>query len=712
MSGRFCDFPVEELACASLSALTAEDLAAVMKCERSFIFSGSKPVWKLLLVKSTRVLDAALDLLANTTFDPSSPSVSVILDSIRETRLDLFSTDALNNPFMLQLWFNKRLHPFLPAVSTDFLSCLATKELQCSSYQYILQSLSQVQTQMNPSIQMSVYTNYIQTYLSRNDTAGCVSASISSVQWLSINLGSFSEFAFVRELFTLYPEFNPMEALSVLSPKQSAELLVLKHPTLPNTDVIINKLFDYFTESPRERKFTEFLSFLVVFLEMEPLSCTSYKTLFTQLDFIEATASLDVASFIPSIRANLSKNILPGCDIFSGECNAVTANESTVCIGVNSTEVQLQLDSGKMDGRFCDFSVEEFACASLSAVTAQDLAEIMKCDRSSSSSGSTQLWKLLLFKTSGVVEEALDLISNSTINPMNTSASMILDSIQELKLNQFSNDTLNDPLTLQLWFNSRLRPFLPAVSNDFLSCLATKDLLCSSYQYTVQIFSQVQPQMNLHQQISVYTNFIKIYLKRNNTADPGCILNINSSTEWLQNNMGGFSFFLSIQDIQELYPQFSAMEALQLLSVRQLAEVSTTPGQLTTIDQVTMVMSYVPDQQLGSFFDNFSPAILERENILPSTVRSAMLQVVFDRANLSSPSVSDAVVLLWLQVRLRPLLVNLASYHVAPYFNILTGRNCSIEQQGVTLLSLTISSLSNDTQTEVQYQIIQALQGK
>ncbi|XP_036069184.1 uncharacterized protein LOC118599062 [Oryzias melastigma] len=335
-----------------------------------------------------------------------------------------------------------------------------------------------------------------------------------------------------------------------------------------------------------------------------------------------------------------------------------------------------------MDGRFCDFSVEEFACASLSAITAQDLAEIMKCNRSSSSSGSTQVWKLLLFKTSGVLEEALDLISNSTINPMNPSASMILDSIQELKLDQFSNGTLNDPLTLQLWFSSRLRPFLPAVSNDFLSCLATKDLLCSSYQYIVQIFSQVQPQMNLHQQISVYTNFIKIYLKRNNTADPGCILNINSSTEWLQNNMGGFSFFLSIQDIQELYPQFSAMEALQLLSIRQLAEVSTTPGQLTTIDQVTMVMSYVPDQQLGSFFDNFSPAILGRENILPSTVRSAMLQVVFDRANLSSPSVSDAVVLLWLQVRLRPLLVNLASYHVTPYFNILAGRNCSIEQQG------------------------------
>ncbi|XP_023814440.1 uncharacterized protein LOC101168922 isoform X2 [Oryzias latipes] len=711
MNGRFCEFPVEEFACASLSALRAEDLAAVMKCGPSSSLNESKPVWKLLLVKSTRVLDEALDLLANTTFDPSSPSVSVILDGIREIRLDLFSTDALNNPSMLQLWFNRRLHPFLPAVSTDFLSCLATKELQCSSYQFILQSLSLAQTQMNPSTQMSVSTDFIQVYLSRNDTAGCLSASISSAQWLRINLGSFSEFASVSELFNLYPQFNPIEALSVLSPKQSAELLVLKYPTLPNTDVIINKLFDYFTESPRERKFTEFLSFLVVFLEMGTLSCTSYKTLFTQLDYIEATASLDVASFIPSVRANLSKNILPGCAIFSGECNVVTANESNVCVGVNSTELQLQLNSGKMGGRFCDFSVEEFACASLSALTAQDLAEILKCNRSSSSSGSTQVWKLLLNKASGVLDAALDLLTNSTINPMNPSASMILDSIQEIKLDQFSNDTLNDPLTLQLWFNNRLRPFLSAVSNDFLSCLSTKDLQCSSYQYIVQILSQVQPQMALPRQISVYTNFIKIYLKRNNTADPGCIFNINSSSEWLQNNVGGFSVLLSIQDFQELYPQFSAMEALSFLSIRQLAEVFITTGQITTIDQVTMVMSYVPDQQLGSFFDNFSPAILGREYILPSTVRSAMLQVVFYRANLSSQSVSDAIVSLWLQVRLRPLLVNLAPYHVAPYFQILSGRNCSIEQQGVNLLNQTISSLSNDTQTEIQSRIIQALQG-
>lgn len=59
-----------------------------------------------------------------------------------------------------------------------------------------------------------------------------------------------------------------------------------------------------------------------------------------------------------------------------------------------------------------------------------------------------------------------------------------------------------------------------------------------------------------------------------------------------------------------------------------------------------------------------------------------MLQVVFDRANLSDPSVSDSVVWQWLHIRLRPLLFKLSPDHVTPFFGIVAGRNCSIQQQG------------------------------
>lgn len=52
------------------------------------------------------------------------------------------------------------------------------------------------------------------------------------------------------------------------------------------------------------------------------------------------------------------------------------------------------------------------------------------------------------------------------------------------------------------------------------------------------------------------------------------------------------------------------MEALPQLTIRQLADVSATPNQLTSPNQVAMVMQYIPSQFLVDFFDDFSPAIL------------------------------------------------------------------------------------------------------
>lgn len=82
-----------------------------------------------------------------------------------------------------------------------------------------------------------------------------------------------------------------------------------------------------------------------------------------------------------------------------------------------------------------------------------------------------------------------------------------------------------------------------------------------------------------------------------------------------------------------------------------------------------------------SYVVPFSPP-QGHENTLPSAVRSAFLEVVFDRANLSYSWVDDSVVSLWLRNRLPPLLINLSPGQVTQYFQILAGRNCSIEQQG------------------------------
>ncbi|XP_039670200.1 uncharacterized protein LOC120567316 [Perca fluviatilis] len=713
-----CNFALETYACAQLENFTANQLVSLIECNLPGNSKYSKVLWKMLLTKLSFVLDPALDVLANMPMATVGPSASQILDVIWEMRVSLLTDEQLMNSSVIA----KKL----PALSGG-------RNLSCASYQQILQELIRNFNTFTGNQRLGVFHDFVLRFLSQpNSGSGCGSVSNGSAEWLMQNLGPFSEFLSLQQLLDLNPYFNPLEALQLLTPVQDAEL-VLTFPTSVEKSVVINMVFDYLTKSPDETNFRLFLRYLVYYHFQGKIPCSSYKLLFARMDLAIPTVSLAAASDIAITKMQLSLYTPPGCLIYTSECNVTMTNgklshslkKSTTRFNIlmlimamnsfiaifhrNRHFTVLQLDlSGGMTERVCDFAAEEFACASLSTLQAADLAAVLACNRSSNSSGSRPAWKLLLSKASNVLDAALDLLTNTTLDPCNPAVSVILDSILEIRLDTFSTASLNDPALIQLWFNLRLRPFLPAVSPDFLSCLSTKGLDCSAYQHIVQILSSVQPRMTLTRQISVYTHFIKAYLTSNNT-DPSCSSNTSNSGEWLQKNFGGFSVFASFQDLQMIYPNFIAMEALPQLTIRQLADVSATPNQLTSPDQVAMVMQYIPSQFLADFFDDFSPAILGHEDMLPIVVRSAMLQVVFDRANLSDPAVSDSVVSLWLQKRLPPLLVDLSLENVAPFFRILAGRNCSIEQQGVEDLNSTISSLSDVTQKEIYNNIVQTL---
>ncbi|XP_015820458.1 uncharacterized protein [Nothobranchius furzeri] len=707
-----CSFLLESYACAKLEDFTANQLASLMLCNLPGNSGQSRRLWKMLFSELSDVLDPALDVLANMSGGMIGSSAQVILDVISEMRLSLLTNADLRNSTVIQLWFSVRLRNFLPFASGRFLQCLTMRNISCQSYQQILQVFSNQFEVMSLQEQHEVLNSFILPLLSSPQSGpGCLSSYNNSADWLTNYLGPFSMFLSVKDLLDLNPEFNPLGALQFLTPVQTAELLVLNISSLPNKDAIINLLFDYMTQLPKERNFTGFLSQLVGFLEKGRFSCSSYKTLFTRLDEALATVPSDLSSSVSYSKTALLRQIPPGCIIYSGQCKVTLINETEICLGKNSTNLQLQINSRQLSGRVCGFTVGELACASLSALTAQDLAELMTCNLVSNSSGSLASWKLLLSKASLVLDKALDLLANSTLETNSSSVPVILDAIREIRLDVVSTAVLNDPAFIQLWLNSRLYPFLHTVSTDFLTCFATKDLNCSTYQNIVQILSRVMPQMVPYKQMSVYTHFIQAFLARNDTVDPACSLYIKNSAEWLQKNLGGFSSFISTQELLQLHSNFSVLDTLSLLTVQQLAFLSAKPGQLTSPDQVTMVMMHVSDQLLASFFDGLSTAISSQENTISSPVRSTFLQIVFDRANLSYPWVDDSVVTRWLQDRLPPLLIGLPPNQVQPYFQILAGRSCGIQQQGVANLNLTIPTLSQKTQQEIYNYIIQTLKG-
>ena len=53
------------------------------------------------------------------------------------------------------------------------------------------------------------------------------------------------------------PPVPQLETLGILSPQQTAQLLVLPLPSPETKEVLINSVFDYLLEAPEERRFQE-----------------------------------------------------------------------------------------------------------------------------------------------------------------------------------------------------------------------------------------------------------------------------------------------------------------------------------------------------------------------------------------------------------------------------------------------------------------------
>ncbi|XP_034149917.1 uncharacterized protein mslnb isoform X4 [Esox lucius] len=708
MTGDLCNYSIRQYACSQLTNLTADNLVTLLKCKLSENNTYSTETWKLFLTKASAVLDQALDILSNQSKPLIGPAVSQALDVIGQIRVNRLTEDQLRNSDVIRTWFSGRLSVFLPSASAGFLHCLGTRNLSCDSYQAVVTGFGAQFDEMSPAQQLLVLNDLIIPFLSRPTTGGgCVSTSNSSVDWLQKNFGPFSVLVSITELLNLNTAFTPLSALKILSPKQTAELVVFSLPGLPGNDVIINTVFDFLTASPTERRFPEFLQQLVSLSQQNNISCASYKLIFNRLDQAVPIVTTEIVSALTSSKTALLQSLPPGCIVFTGTCNFTPVNETAICAGVNSTALQSFLNNGQISTVLCNYSIDVYACSSLSVLTSVNLASLLRCELNGNSSQSVATWKLFFSKVSGVLDSALDLFANTTLDPSSTAVSQVLDAIREVRLDSFSSAELNSPDFINLWFNIRLGPFLPAVSNDFLSCLSTYNFSCSTYQNIIQILSSYQSAMVENRQISVYTYFIQLFLSRNNTADPGCRSGVLSSGDWLLNNLGGFSVFVSLADLQRLFPNFSALDVLSQLSVQQLSQVASTPGQLSSAADVSKLMNNVPNSLFYSFFTDFSTAITGRESLYPVAVLSAMLQQLFDRGNLSSPFISDQQVFTWL----RPLLVYLPPDQATQLFSVIGQRSCSFGTQIVVFLNANLATLQNSTQTNIFSQILVSLQG-
>ncbi|XP_051994003.1 uncharacterized protein LOC127651975 [Xyrauchen texanus] len=756
LPGLPCSFSLSEYACSSVGSLSSDQLATLLTCELPSSASDSAEMWKLFFQKVAGVLENALSEYSNITIHNNQPD-SHVLDAIGEVEVNNFSAAQLTDVSFIGAWFQERLKPFLPAVSGDFLSCLSSKNFSCDTYQVVVKALSSQASLMEEEQRRAIFTEFIHPFLSRNELAdpACLSKTPSSAEWLEKNFANFSSYATLADLQTLNENFSSFELLAMLTPTQAAEL-TLSSGALNNTNQI-NTVFDRLEEGNAFKNVDEFLTALSAAPEIpdiitdvrDVMMNRTFKIIQVRFQDFEAADwvawfTVKLIPILPSFTAEMLVTI-------TAEVNCT--NYHVIVEGLSLAYAQtpvkrreelaagllsyLKMSANQINQPACRQDVHndtDWLILNLGQFfTYVPFSELIEFNISRAAvlvslSGEQKVERLLtpgLIEDESAVRELFGTIVNSPDQKqldeffgtfISISAQRNVSSISAAVRSTILNMTLTDllsryesvtPQTFALWFQTYLLLFLPGMGPHSLSVIPTT-ISCDSYREIVKGCDGVFSSLTQSQKEDVY-RFIHDYLSRQPHQGQSCVQTLNSDSDWLLKNFGQFSVLASFTDLISLKRDFNGVEAAKFLTPLQLAELCSSPSRLHRSQDVQTIMNAVAPQQLSHFFDVLSPKIQVNESSYSAEVKHAFLQAVFARGGLSSPSISDSEVSIWLTVRLKPLLSVLSLADVTDYFDLVRTRGCSINQEAVSVLDSLRMSLNEDTQRQIYNSIKQLL---
>ncbi|XP_064179421.1 uncharacterized protein LOC135248565 [Anguilla rostrata] len=385
------------------------------------------------------------------------------------------------------------------------------------------------------------------------------------------------------------------------------------------------------------------------------ISCDSYHAILKGLDQSLASLPPELTQGIASSREILIQRVPKGCNEIPvvGECKETPVKEASICAEINSDLLSLDQASGNSSEMLCNFSISDYACSS-TQLTAENLGTLLKCKLSSNLTYSLETWKLFFTKMSSALDEALDRYSLMTSTINSPFVPEVLDVIGEVKINNFTEEELQDVSFIKMWFDIKLKPFIPSVSKEFLSCLSTKNFSCETYQAVVRALSEQISSLDRKQERFVYTHFIHLFLSRNDTSDPSCLSSTDGSTDWLQKNFGNFTVFAPLEDLVRLNDNFSSFETLALLTPTQTADLTVISGALKNTDQINTVFDQLETEDPFRNIDEYLTQLSTRSELpeIKPAVRDIMMTRTFHIIKMKFPEFEGQDWMLWFHVKL------------------------------------------------------------
>ncbi|KAM4542779.1 uncharacterized protein PAE49_019278 [Odontesthes bonariensis] len=290
---------------------------------------------------------------------------------------------------------------------------------------------------------------------------------------------------------------------------------------------------------------------------------------------------------------------------YKTQCKDTPVDENLICAAVNRSQVQQTLAADNSSTALCNLTITEHACSLAEHLTQRNLASLLKCSLESQRTYPVEVWKLFFQKAAPALDQALETFTTTAPNNSNQALSNALEALGEVRLSSFGQAQLQSKDFIADWFQKKIRPFLASPSTNFLFCLSSNNFSCLTYQTVIKAFNNQRAFMDTNRQRTVFTHFIKPFLSKNDSSDPGCVSSVNGSQDWLQANLGSFSEFATLQDLQALYPNFSSIEILSELAPSQVAQLLLSSEKSNDTDLIDRVFDRLEDGNALKNVDEF-----------------------------------------------------------------------------------------------------------
>ncbi|KAK1164986.1 hypothetical protein AOXY_G15435 [Acipenser oxyrinchus oxyrinchus] len=651
LSNGLCNYSIAEYACSSAVNITESMLADLLRCIANNNVNVTKEALKLFFTRVSGVLNGALSAYVNETTTPS-PSKALILDVLGEIRVNSFSTENLTNVGLIKELFQTTFKPFLASASVDFLSCLSTKNFSCETYQAVVTGLNNLFSVMDNRGQKWGYTFFMKPFLSRYNASGssCTSNITNSREWLQKNYGQFVVFA--------------LEALDLLTPVQIADLTLDPQVGALNNVGMINKIFDGLLNHSQDRQlydfFTRFANITMqnnmtvinntdvrtamlnrTFAALSPAFPTFNSTIWK--DWFQTKLVLLLPSINPGTLETIPKNItcdsyqaiVAGLSSISGMINTTMQHEvfkyivmslkgSSCTSNITNSREWLQKNYGQFVV-FAEYRDLVNLNSNFSGLEALDLLTPVQI------ADLTLDPKVGALNNVGMINKIFDGLQNhsqdrqlydfftrfANITMQNNMTVINNTDVRTAMLNRTfaalspAFPTFNSTVWKD-WFQTKLVLLLPSINPGTLETIP-KNITCDSYQAIVAGLSSISGMINTTMQHEVF-KYIVMSLKGSS-----CTSNITNSREWLQKNYGQFVVFAEYRDLVNLNSNFSGLEALDLLTPVQIADLTLDPkvGALNNVGMINKIfdglLNHSQDRQLYDFFTRFANITMQLE---------------------------------------------------------------------------------------------------